>query len=220
MKLGIVLKKLREEKGYTIKQLSEKTGISNGNLGDIERGKIEAPRRKTLEKISEALRLNKEEKEALFLGLIPDELKKNNFNFKIIKTKKVPLYGTASAGSGYLNLNEEVEEGFLIPEEDYKEGRFTIKVEGNSMTGLIKSIPCGSIALVDPMMCTDFIELVGKVCVFTYNSETYIKQLLIDTQNFIHLVSFNPDIQDIIVVNPKLLKCEGRVIKTFSEQKW
>ncbi len=220
MKIGIILKKLREEKGYTIKQLSEKTGISNGNLGDIERGKIEAPRRKTLEKISEALHLNKDEKAALFLGLIPDNLKGQNSNFRIIKTKKVPLYGTASAGEGYLNLNEEIEEGFSIPEEDYKEGRFTVKVQGNSMTSLNKSIPCGSTALVDPMLCADYSELVGKVCVFTYNDETYIKQLLIDKQNFIHLVSFNPDVQDIIVVNPDLLKCEGRVIKTYSEQNW
>ena len=54
-----------------------------------------------------------------------------------------------------------------------------------------------------------------KICVFTYNDETYIKQLEIDNKNLIHLVSFNQDISDIIIWNEKELKCEGRVVNTY-----
>lgn len=42
-------------------------------------------------------------------------------------------------------------------------------------------------------------ELNRKVCVFTYNDETFIKQLLIDSQNISQLVSFNPSFPAIII---------------------
>ena len=37
--LGLMLKKLREDKGFTIKELAKKAGISNGTVGDIETGR-------------------------------------------------------------------------------------------------------------------------------------------------------------------------------------
>ena len=52
------------------------------------------------------------------------------------------------------------------------------------------------------------------------NDETFIKQLVIDKQGIIRLKSFNPTYDDIIVLNPALLKCEGRVIVTFTETNW
>ena len=88
------------------------------------------------------------------------------------------------------------------------------------MTGLDKSIPDGSIAVVDPQLCATPEVLNTKVCIFTYNDETYIKQLIIDKQGIIRLKSFNPNYDDIIVLNPELLKCEGRVIVTFTENNW
>ncbi len=214
-KIALKIKERRLKLGLSYQILEEKTGISRSTLQRYETGKIKNLPIDKFELISKAL------------GITPIELmgwadeKKYKSNFEVIETKKVPLYGTASAGNGYINLELEIEE-FIIPKEDYREGRFSVRVAGDSMTSSYggRSIPSGSVALVDPLMCGNVEELVGKVCVFTYNDETYIKQLRIDNQNLVHLVSFNEDITDIIVLNKKELKCEGRVVKTYFEQKW
>ncbi|WP_432204410.1 helix-turn-helix domain-containing protein [Cetobacterium somerae] len=77
MELKVVLKKLRESRNLTIKQLAEKSGLGNGTVGDIERGSNGA-RITTLKKIAEALELTKQEKEELFSCLIPDEVARLN----------------------------------------------------------------------------------------------------------------------------------------------
>ncbi|MEI6856188.1 S24 family peptidase [Psychrilyobacter sp.] len=221
MELSILLKQLREEKKLTMKELAAKSGISISTIGEIERGANKS-RPRTLEKLAVSLELTEEKRRQLFLSILPDNVNDTiKPNAKIIKTRKVPMYGTASAGPGYLNLNEEIDEDFEVPDEDYKKGRFTVKVEGNSMSGVgDRTIPCGSIALVDPVMCEGIEGLIGKVCVFTYNDETYIKQLEVDNQNLIHLVSFNQDISDIIILDREELKCEGRVVSTYWKRKW
>lgn len=82
-KLSIVLKKLRESRNITIIKLAEISGIANGTIGDIERGKSNGSK-KTLEKISNALKLNPIEKDKLFsayLGrTINNSLVKENFS--------------------------------------------------------------------------------------------------------------------------------------------
>ncbi|NWO18035.1 XRE family transcriptional regulator [Leptotrichia sp. oral taxon 223] len=136
-----------------------------------------------------------------------------------VEITEIPMYGKASAGTGYINLSEEIG-SYSIPKDIYKNGLFAIKVSGDSMNGFDKSIPDDSIAIVDPELCTNPISLNGKVCVFEYNDETYIKQLIIDKQGIIRLHSFNPDYDDIIILNTELLYCKGRVIRTFVENQW
>lgn len=64
-KLSIVLKKLRESRNITIIKLAELSGVGNGTIGDIERGKSNGSK-KSLEKISNALKLNAKEKDELY----------------------------------------------------------------------------------------------------------------------------------------------------------
>lgn len=69
-KLSIVLKQLRESKNMTLEELSKKSGVGRGTIGDIETGKNKSTV-KTLGKLAAALELNKEEKNKLdsaFLG--------------------------------------------------------------------------------------------------------------------------------------------------------
>lgn len=72
-RLGIILKKLREEKGMSQQELAEKANVGKGTVGDIERGaKNSTP--KTLEKISKALNLDEKGREELFSGMLPEDV--------------------------------------------------------------------------------------------------------------------------------------------------
>lgn len=73
MKLSIVLKQLREEKGYTIEELAKKAGIGSGTLGDIETGKNKSTS-KTINKIISALGLNQNEKNELYSAFLGKEI--------------------------------------------------------------------------------------------------------------------------------------------------
>ncbi len=217
--LGRIIREKREEKNLSQSQLAYKTEINNADIHRLEKGDKKKINPYYLMKLANALGIDYKMLYKVVGYLEETEEQEDRTNFERITTKKVPLYGTASAGPGYINLSEELEE-FPIPIEDYKPGRFVVRVKGDSMTGPVKSIPDGTVALVDPTMCLDAEALANKVCVFTYNGETYIKQLVINNQNIIQLVSFNPEVETIIVLQPKELKCEGRVIKTWSEQSW
>lgn len=219
--LGKFIRKKRMEKELSQGQLASKTGINNADIHRLEKGEKKKINPYYLKKVAEALELDYKNLYKMIDYLEKDEPIEVVPNARKIETLKIPMYGVSSKGLSSYNLKDPLEEQFLVPLEDYKEGRFIVKIEDNSMTGMGKrSIPRGSIALVDPMICSNIEELSEKVCIFTYNTSTYIKQLQIDERKIKYLVSFNPNISDIIIINEKKLKCEGRIIKTYFEQKW
>ncbi len=73
MNLQITMKKMRESKGLTQMELSEKAVLGSSTIGEIERG-MNASTVKTLEKIAKALKLNMEEKVELFLSMLPEDV--------------------------------------------------------------------------------------------------------------------------------------------------
>ncbi|MFR4520558.1 MAG: helix-turn-helix domain-containing protein [Fusobacterium sp.] len=75
MELALLLKKYRESRNLSIKQLSQLAGVGNGTIGEIERGKNKS-RPATLEKLSKALKLTSEERERLFSCLVPKDIGK------------------------------------------------------------------------------------------------------------------------------------------------
>ena len=75
MELALLLKKYRESRNLSIKQLSELAGVGNGTIGEIERGKNKS-RPATLEKLSKAIKLTPEERERLFSCLVPKDIGK------------------------------------------------------------------------------------------------------------------------------------------------
>lgn len=226
IKLGELLKNGRSNKKLTLEQVKIKLDylnlkISKSDVQRLENAERKVPNAILLKSLCKIYDLDviKIFNEIGYLN-IPSNVKKIGSRVETQKTT-VPMYGTASAGPGYINLLDMIDEEFVIPAEDYAPGRFAVRVEGDSMTRMgKKSIFDGSVALVDPGMCEDPKELNKKVCVFTYNEETFIKQLLIDNQNIIQLVSFNPDVPAIIILNSEELKCEGKVIKTYYEDEW
>lgn len=56
-KLGDYLKKLREQKHQTLRQIEEETGIQNAYLSQLENGKIANPSPKYLHKLASAYRV-------------------------------------------------------------------------------------------------------------------------------------------------------------------
>lgn len=68
-KLSKVLKRLREDKGYTLEELSKKAGVGRGTIGDIETGKSNSTI-KTLNKLATALELTVQEKDELFTSFL------------------------------------------------------------------------------------------------------------------------------------------------------
>ena len=222
MGIGVMIKKRREELGYTQEELAEKMGYkSKSTINKIESGINDITQSKIVA-FAKVLKTTP----AYLMGWEDEErentkLKKHESNVgEILKTYRVPMYGRASAGNGYLNLSEEIGHYDVPTQYCTNDDVYTIKISGDSMTGTEKSIPDGSVAVVDPQLCSTPEALNGKICIFTYNDETFIKQLVIDKQGIIRLKSFNPAYDDIIVLNPELLKCEGRVIVTFTETNW
>lgn len=55
MEFGKSLKKLRESKGYSLRQLSIKSGVSYGQIAKIENGTRGTPKPKTIEKLAKGL---------------------------------------------------------------------------------------------------------------------------------------------------------------------
>lgn len=114
--LGIILKKLREKRNLTIIKLAELSGVGQGTIGDIERGKIKRGSMKTLEKLSKALKLDEEERNEFFAILVPKDI-----GAKII----TPQY-KALDKRGRMQLNDLLQETSLmfndetISEEDKK----------------------------------------------------------------------------------------------------
>ena len=224
--MGEKIKNRRSELKITQEELSKLTGYSDrSSITKIEKGQVDL----TLSKLKEFAKILKVSPEDLmgWESNIDVSIAESSKSYSSFSQKKltsveltdIPIFGKASAGNGYINLSEEIGT-YSIPKDIYKNGIFAVKVSGDSMHGFDKSIPDNSVAVVDPELCSDPINLNGKICVFEYNDETYIKQLIIDNQGIIRLHSFNPNYDDIIVLNPKLLDCKGRVIRTFVENKW
>ena len=229
MKVNEIIRARRKELGLTLKQVADKLGVSESLISRYESNDVKNMGIDKLIPLAKILKTT-----PTYLMGWEDEKnhsEKTSYNEvsvvepityeKLIPIEivEIPMYGKASAGNGYINLEQEIG-SYTIPKHIYKKGIFAIRVSGDSMTGIDKNIPDGSTAVVDPELCTDPINLNNKVCVFEYDDETYIKQLIIDKQGIIRLRSFNPEYDDIIVLNKKLLSCKGRVIRTFVENQW
>lgn len=216
------LKNRRLELKLTLDDVAQIVGVGKSTVRKWETGLIENMKIDKVALLAKALKVEPN----FIMGIdFPedqeDEKKRPTPNVgEKIKTYRVRMYGKASAGNGYINLTEEI--GYFDVPEQYctNSDVYTIKISGDSMTGLDKVIPDGSVAVVDPQLCSTPEVLNGKVCIFTYNDETYIKQLVIDNQGIIRLRSFNSNYNDIIVINPEELRCEGKVIVTFTQSNW
>lgn len=216
MNFGEILKEIRIKNGDSLRKLSEKTDIVFTYIDRLEKGAVPI-NKNLLEKVIKAYPLYKKQLEKAYLDeIMPDSLKDSSFNIEKQKVNTVilPVYGKASAGNGYLNLEQEIYY-FPIKKGDFSDRSFLVEINGNSMEPTLED---GDYALVDP----DNIDYVkNKIYVVTYNDESFIKRMVIDNKSkIIMLKSDNPEYEDILITKDMqaYLKIEGRVIQVISNK--
>ena len=216
MNFGQTLKEIRIKNGDSLRKLSEKTDIVFTYIDRLEKGTVPI-NKNLLEKIIKAYPLYKKQLEKAYLDeIMPESLKGSTFNMEKQKVNTVilPVYGKASAGNGYINLDQEIYY-FPVKKGDFSDRSFLVEINGNSMEPTLED---GDYALVDP----DNIDYVkNKIYVVTYNDESFIKRMVIDIKSkIIMLKSDNPEYEDILITKDMqaYLKIEGRVIQVISNK--
>lgn len=216
MNFGQTLKEIRIKNGDSLRKLSEKTDIVFTYIDRLEKGTVPI-NKNLLEKIIKAYPLYKKQLEKAYLDeIMPESLKGSTFNMEEQKVNTVilPVYGKASAGNGYINLDQEIYY-FPIKKGDFSDRSFLVEINGNSMEPTLED---GDYALVDP----DNIDYVkNKIYVVTYNDESFIKRMVVDDKSkIVMLKSDNPEYEDILITKDMqvYLKIEGRVIQVISNK--
>lgn len=216
MAFGEIFKEIRLKNNDSLRGLGEKIDISFSYIDQIEKG-LRPINKDILEKFIKVYPLYKKQLEKAYLDeIMPESLKGSTFNMEEQKVNTVilPVYGKASAGNGYINLDREIYY-FPIKKGNFSDRSFLVEINGNSMEPTLED---GDYALVDP----DNIEYVkNKIYVVTYNDESFIKRMVIDTKSkIVMLKSDNPEYEDILITKDMqvYLKIEGRVIQVISNK--
>lgn len=216
MTFGKILKEIRLKNGDSLQRLAEKTEIVFTYIDKIEKG-TRPINKDNLEKFIKVYPLYKKQFEKAYLDeIMPESLKGSTFNMEEQKVNTVilPVYGKASAGNGYINLEQEIYY-FPIKKGDFSDRSFLVEISGNSMEPTLED---GDYALVDP----DNIDYVkNKIYVVTYNDESFIKRMVMDAKSkIVMLKSDNPEYEDILITKDMqvYLKIEGRVIQVISNK--
>lgn len=216
MNFGQTLKEIRIKNGDSLRKLSEKTDIVFTYIDRLEKGTVPI-NKNLLEKFIKAYPLYKKQFEKAYLDeIMPESLKGSTFNMEEQKVNTVilPVYGKASAGNGYINLDQEIYY-FPIKKGNFSDRSFLVEINGNSMEPTLED---GDYALVDP----DNIDYVkNKIYVVTYNDESFIKRMVMDAKSkIVMLKSDNPEYEDILITKDMqvYLKIEGRVIQVISNK--
>nr|DAR10461.1 MAG TPA: Repressor protein CI [Caudoviricetes sp.] len=216
MTFGKILKEIRLKNGDSLQRLAEKTEIVFTYIDKIEKG-TRPINKDNLEKFIKVYPLYKKQFEKAYLDeIMPESLKGSTFNMEEQKVNTVilPVYGKASAGNGYINLDQEIYY-FPIKKGNFSDRSFLVEINGNSMEPTLED---GDYALVDP----DNIDYVkNKIYVVTYNDESFIKRMVMDAKSkIVMLKSDNPEYEDILITKDMqvYLKIEGRVIQVISNK--
>ncbi len=220
IKLGIYIKEKRKKKFPKLDNFTEATGINKGTLSKLENGKLAKNVSPFLLKdIAKALNIDYKDLYKIAGYLEEVEIKEVTVKGNAIKLDhkiiELPVYGRASAGPGYINLENQISTKRVIA-NGFSADSFIVEVTGDSMSYEIND---GDWAVVDPQQ-RDYIE--NKVYVVTYEEETFIKQIVCPAKGMVVLKSFNGKYEDKYVMKDSLsrLKVEGRVVKVISEKRF
>lgn len=220
-KLGDYIKKLRLEKEYGFNQFALKAQINVADLSRLEKGEKKKINAYQLMNIASAFKIDYKELYKI-VGYLEEETEKNleksnisnKFEIDGAKIIEIPVFGSASAGGGQINLGNVVrmEKITVLAGEDLPKDTFAVDVAGDSM---LPTIMEGDLILVDPR-CND-VDLKNEICVVTYEGAEYVKRITFN-EKFITLMSDNQDKETyppIMVLRDENtdFKCHGVVIE-------
>jgi repressor LexA len=129
--------------------------------------------------------------------------------FGLKPQNSLPLLGTVKAGPEGIQNFDDVKEYIEVPGATKKEGRYVLRVKGDSM--------------IDAFISEDDYVVVEKVpdppvnqiAIALLNGNALIKRLIRRSDGQIILRSENPDYNDIYVQETDDLKVEGRVVQVI-----
>lgn len=225
-KFGNYLEKMMMKNNYTLEYIAKQTDSSLSVVGHYRKG-IRIPKDDFVERfIEKFIRIDKEADEIRYIvayDRTPDLIKKRlEKKEEEIKSKKMaemislPVLGKAAAGLGHINFEDNTRTEILstIKDIELPKNAFLVEVSGDSM---FPTLSDGDLAIIDPNQ-NQMRMIEGKVCVFSYHDQTYVKRLKIN-KNEVRLVSDNNDkkrYSDIVISGEELeyLKCYGAVIES------
>lgn len=211
IKLGNLLKKRREELGYSTNYIEIHTGINKADLSRIENGKKKKINPLYLKELSNILKLNQIE---LFniAGFIDDKyaIKENLMIEQLkdpMKMMLIPIFSSVAAGMGYIPEADPID--FLsIPETSGE--CIGIRVKGDSMEPTFYD---GDIVVLKK----DVEVSLGEIGVFINKStgESYVKRL--KKKNGVYVLeSDNHIFMDIEIKTDEIVSC-GKVINVIKK---
>lgn len=191
-----MLRQLRKEHGYTLKQIGDLMGVSDAAVSQWESGKREASYEVQL-KLAELFDVSVD---FLLRGAVGNER-------PVPKQTMIPVLGRVSAGTG-VTAEEDII-GYEAEDAKYGGGEyFFLQVSGDSMSPKIDD---GDLVLVHRQTSVDS----GTVGVFSVDGEDgFVKKVEYDTE-YIHLISFNPYYPPMVFEGPDVLRVYvlGKVVK-------
>ena len=208
MSFGKTLKRIRLKHKDSLRGLAKKIDLHFTFIDKVEKGT--APISKNF--IENVVAVYPEEREILKKEYLKETLPEI---FQKEEAINLPVYGKASAGRGYLNMDSP---DYYMPilRGNFSKKSFFVEITGNSMEPTLED---GEFALVDPENTT---YSKNKIYVVTYNDEGYIKRLeMKDKLKVITLKSDNPDYDDIDIPEEmqEYFQINGRVVEVISKKK-
>lgn len=191
-----MLRQLRKEHGYTLKQLGALMGVSDAAVSQWETGKREASYEVQL-KLAELFDVSVD---FLLRGSVENER-------PVPRQCVLPVLGRVSAGTGVVAEEDVI--GYESADAKYGNGEyFFLLVSGDSMSPKIDD---GDLVLVHRQPSVDS----GTVGVFAVDGEDgFVKKVEYDTEH-IRLISFNPYYPPLVFEGPDVLRVfvVGKVVK-------
>ena len=201
MSFGTTLKKIRLKHKDSLRGLAKKINLHFTFIDKVEKGT--APISNNF--IERVIEVYPDEEKTLKKEYLKENLPKvfnKDESIKILEDSEVlnlPVYGKASAGRGYLNMDKP-DYYMPITKGDFSLNSFFVEITGNSMEPTVKN----------------------KIYVVTYNDEGYIKRVEVkDKKKVITLKSDNPDYDDIDISEEmqEYFKINGRVVEVISKKR-
>lgn len=229
------VKDLKKQTGTNTKELAERSGVPLGTLNKLLSGQTDKPKLDTLEKIAAALgttvaylcdgrtdadtaaitekfiRLDKKGREAVLKAadaeLVRMEAEARRAASDVGLKRRIFIYDVpVSAGLGsFLDSSHSTAISLMVNDVTDR-ADYAVRVSGDSMEPRYFD---GDIVIVES--CGEV--PVGKVGIFLYNGESYIKKFGGD-----RLRSVNPKYKDIVFKENDDIRCLGLVLGTVSKQ--